>query len=183
MCIRDRITEPQRIFDDTGVVDPIWRQPLQNSVSMWYSVMRACSAYMDIRYYGGYSEETTYDAVIRTRFDLQYEESTLDLEKLDMSKLHIWNWNTDERVKHRGYYDVFAIGNETIMGMYCSLFPRYNWYLNYDEEYKKFLSGGWPGQDSGLRNEYLLKWHLINCGIEVEEHPTTIYAADGQIIR
>jgi len=26
------------IFDDKGIVDPIWRQPLQNCKSMWYSV-------------------------------------------------------------------------------------------------------------------------------------------------
>lgn len=176
------ITEPQRVFDDTGVVDPIWRQPLQHSASMWYSVMKAYSCF-DSGYQYLKSEENRYDVFIRTRFDLQYEESTLELENLDMSKLHIWEWKTDERVRHRGYYDVFAIGNEGNIRMYSSLFPRLNWYLNYDESYRKFLSGGWPGQDSGLRNEYLLKWHLLNCGVEMEIHPTMIDGADGHILR
>ena len=170
------ITQPQKEFDDTGIVDPIWRQSLQNSASMWYSVMQSYSAMSVLN-------TTKYDVVIRTRFDLQYEESTMDLESLDMNALHIWEWKTDERVKYRGYYDVFAIGSVNNISLYTSLFPRLNWYLNYDEEYRRFLSGGWPGQDSGLRNEYLLKWHLINCGMAVRIHPTTIEGADGHIIR
>jgi hypothetical protein len=160
------------IFDDKGIVDSMWRQPLQNSKSMWYSVKQSYDLV-----------DGEYDCYIRTRFDLRYEDSTLDLNSLDLSKLHMWNWDTDQRVKHRGYYDVFAIGNKTNVGIYSSLYTKINWYLNYDEDYYHFLSGGWPGQDSGLRNEYLLKWHLTKSSIETKIHKTNIQNADGQIIR
>jgi hypothetical protein len=166
--------EKQKIFDSTGITDPIWRQPLQSCKSMWYSVNKVFDLV---------DESIEYDFLIRTRFDLKYEESTLKLENLDKNKLHLWNWDTDVRVKHRGYYDVFAIGNKNNMGIYSSLYTKLNWYLNYDTEYINFLKDGWPGQDSGLRNEYLLKWHLINSGVNVEVHDTKINGADGQIIR
>lgn len=160
------------VFDDKDIVDPLWRQPLQNSKSMWYSLYKSYTLI-----------DKHYDVVIRTRFDLQYEDSLLDLESLDLNKVHVWDWTTDERVKHRGYYDVFAIGNQTNMGIYSQLYRKIDWYLNYDLNYVEFLKGGWPGQDSGLRNEYLLRWHLTNSGIDVVEHPTTLDTADGQIIR
>lgn len=164
--------EPQKVFDQKKIVDAIWRQPLQNSKSMWYSVQQAFAMV-----------PTGYDVYIRTRFDLRYEDSLLDLESLDVSKLHVWDWDTDERVKHRGYYDVFAVGNYETIGIYSQVFSRMDWYLNYDEDYKEFLRGGWPGQDSGLRNEYLLRWHLTSSGVPVIIHPNTIPHADGQIIR
>jgi len=159
-------------FDNTNISDPIWRQPLQNCKSMWYSVQQTFT-----------SVPKGYDVYIRTRFDLRYEPSTLDLEALDLSMLHVWDWDTDSRVKHRGYYDVFAVGTYDTIGIYSQVFSKIDWYLNYDEEYKKFLSGGWPGQDSGLRNEYLLRWHLTTSGVKVIEHKNTIPHADGQIIR
>jgi hypothetical protein len=164
--------EKSIVFDDKNIVDPIWRQPLQNSKSMWYSVSKTYDLI-----------ENEYDVYIRSRFDLRYEPSTLDLESLDMNKLHVWNWNTDERVKHRGYYDVFAIGNKTNMGIYSSLYSKIDWYLNYDRDYIQSLKGGWPGQDSGLRNEYLLKWHLTQTNVDVKIHKTEMQHADGQIIR
>jgi hypothetical protein len=164
--------EPPKIFDEKNIVDPMWRQPLQNTKAMWYSVQKA----FEITPPG-------YDVYIRTRFDLRYEESLLNLSSLDLSTLHVWDWNTDGRVKHRGYYDVFAVGTYDTIGIYSNVFSRIDWYLNYDEDYKVFLQGGWPGQDSGLRNEYLLRWHLTTSGIPVTLHSTTIPHADGQIIR
>lgn len=160
------------VFDKNNIVDPIWRQPLQNSKAMWYSVLQSFSLV-----------PKGYDCYIRTRFDLRYEESTLQLESLDLSKLHVWDWDTDLRVKHRGYYDVFAIGNYETMGIYSQVYNRMDWYLKHDEKYKEFLQGGWPGQDSPLRNEYLLRWHLTSSGVPVEIHSNKIPHADGQIIR
>lgn len=160
------------IFDNKNVVDPMWRQPLQNSKSMWYSVMKSFLL-----------TNRGYDVYIRTRFDLRYESSLKDLDKLDLSKLHVWDWDTDDRVKHRGYYDVFAIGSYETIGIYSKLYHRMDWYLNDDIEYKKFLQGGWPGQDSGLRNEYLLRWHLTTSGVPIEVHKNVIPHADGHIIR
>jgi hypothetical protein len=164
--------ESPKIFDTNNHVDPMWRQPLQNTKSMFYSINRA---YQSI--------DKDYDVYIRTRFDLRYEPATMSLESLDLNKLHVWDWDTDSRVKHRGYYDVFAIGNKDIMGIYCNTFTKLDWYLNYDQDYSIFLQGGWPGQDSKLRNEYLLRWHLTTSGVPVQVHPNTIPHADGHIIR
>ena len=164
--------EKQIVFDEKKIVDPMWRQPLQNSKSMWYSVQKAFEMV-----------PKGYDVYIRTRFDLRYEESLMELEELDLSTLHLWDWDTDERVKHRGYYDVFAVGTYEQIGIYSQVYSRMDWYLNYDEDYKAFLRGGWPGQDSGLRNEYLLRWHLTSSGVPVTIHPNTMPHADGQIIR
>jgi hypothetical protein len=124
-----------------------------------------------------------YDVYIRTRFDLRYEPSLTDISQLDLSKLHVWDWDTDSRVKHRGLYDVFAVGTYETIGIYSSLFQRMDFYLKHDAGYQEFLRGGWPGQDSGLRNEYLLRWHLKTSGVPVEIHPNTIPHADGHIIR
>jgi hypothetical protein len=164
--------ETPKVFDNKGIVDPLWRQPLQNSKSMWYSVMRAFAL-----------TKPGYDVYIRTRFDLRYEPSLTDISQLDLSKLHVWDWDTDSRVKHRGLYDVFAVGTYETMGIYSSLFQRMDFYLKHDAGYQEFLRGGWPGQDSGLRNEYLLRWHLKTSGVPVEIHPNIIPHADGHIIR
>jgi hypothetical protein len=166
-----RVSKPI-VFDNKNIVDPVWRQPLQNTKSMFYSIRGAYDLAEE------YVRPNKYDCYIRTRFDLQYEESTLDLESLDLSKLHVWKWDTDPRVRHHGYYDVFAIGNHDVMGIYSNVFPKIDWYLNYDEDYQRFLEG-----DSKLRNEYLLRWHLTTSGVDVVEHETNIPHADGQIIR
>jgi hypothetical protein len=160
------------IFDKNNIKDPMWRTSLQNCKSMWYSIQKAFELV-----------PTGYDAYIRTRFDLMYEESLLDLESLDFTKVHTWAWENDPRVTHRGYYDIFGIGSYDTMGIYSQVFSKIDWYLNYDEEYKKFLSGGWPGQDSGLRTEYLLRWHLTTSGIKVVEHKAVRPQPEGQIIR
>jgi hypothetical protein len=155
------------VFDNSNIIDPIWRQPLQNTKSMFYSLHKA----FDLT-------TTGYDCYIRTRFDLRYEQSTLDLENLDLTKLHVWNWDTDSRVKDRGYYDVFAIGSYDTTSIYSEIYPKLDWYLNYDVTYKQSLQG-----DSALRNEYLLRWHLNSSGVPVHVHSTSIPHADGHIIR
>lgn len=160
------------IFDNKNIVDPIWRQPLQNSKAMWYSVQQAFLL-----------TSQGYDGYIRTRFDLRYEPSTMDISALDLNKINVWDWDTDSRVKHRGFYDVFAVGSYDSIGIYSHVFSKMDWYLNFDENYKRHLQGGWPGQDSGLRNEYLLRWHLQSSGVPVEAHKNVIPHADGQIIR
>jgi hypothetical protein len=161
------IFDPPKTFDTNNITDPVWRQPLQNTKSMFYSIQQAFNL-----------TNVGYDVYIRTRFDLRYEKSTLELASFDLNKLYLWNWDTDPRVRGRGYYDVFAIGSYDTIGIYSNVFPRLDWYLNYDVLYKQFLEG-----DSGLRNEYLLRWHLTNSGVPVTITPTHIPHADGQIIR
>jgi len=160
------------VFDTNNIVDPMWRQPLQNTKSMFYSMWMA-----------NVIVDGEYDWYIRTRFDLRYEPSTIQLDTLDPTALHVWDWDTDSRVKHRGYYDVFAVGSKHTMDIYCNTYTKIDWYLNYDQDYSIFLQGGWPGQDSKLRNEYLLRWHLTTSGVPVQVHPNTIPHADGHIIR
>lgn len=63
--------------------------------------------------------------------------------------------------------------------VFCNLFS----YVANDENYLKFLQGGWPGQDSPLRNEYLLKWHLVKNNIEVKELATLQNKSDIGLIR
>lgn len=166
------IIEPPKIFDADGVVDPMWRQPLQATRSMYYSIAQTFAL-----------TNPGYDCYIRCRFDIRYEESTSRLEELDLTKLHVWDWDTDERVKHRGYYDVFAVGTYDTLGIYSNVYDRLNWYLMHDNDYQEFLSGGWPGQDSKLRNEYLLRWHITTSGVPVTVHSNSIKHADGHILR
>ena len=52
-----------------------------------------------------------------------------------------------------------------------------------DQNFINYLQGGWPGQDSTLRNEYLLKWHLIKNNVKVFEHPTKFPNSSVGIIR
>jgi len=159
--------EDQTTFDPSGYKDPVWRQSLNNTMSMFYSLHKAFSLV-----------DNSYDMYIRTRFDLRYEEATAKLESLTPNYLHLWDWKTDHRVKHHGLYDVFAAGTYDQIGIYSQVFPKLNFYLNYDDDYSKFLQG-----DSKLRNEYLLKWHLIKSGVLWKEHETKVTTADGQIIR
>ncbi len=166
------LIESPKIFDTANVIDKMWRQPLQATKSMYYSIAQAFTL-----------TNPGYDYYIRSRFDIRYEESTSRLEQLDLTKLHVWDWDTDERVKHRGYYDVFAVGTYDTVGLYSNVYDRLNWYLMHDNDYQEFLNGGWPGQDSRLRNEYLLRWHLTTSGVPVTVHSNSIKHADGHIIR
>lgn len=158
-------------FADPKLEDPIWKQGLNNSMSMWHSIKQSFTGIPD-----------DYDLYIRTRFDLRYDPSLLDLETLDRSSMHLWDWDTDSRVKNRGLNDLFAIGTYEQMKAYVSLFDSLTHYLYNDQDYRRFLQGGWPGQDSGLRNEYLLKWHLFKNKVPVTSHPNQL-PSSGQIIR
>ena len=163
------ILEKPLVFDASGYKCPIWRQPLNNTLSMFYSIYKSIQLI-----------EKQYDYVIRTRFDIDYSNFNLELPK---KGIIIPEWNTDIRVKHRGFYDVFSIGSQYDMGIYSQVFSNTISYITNDEQFLNFLSGGWPGQDSPLRNEYLLKWHLIKNNIEVKTLPTLEIRADVGIIR
>ena len=156
-------------FDASGYACPIWRQPLNNTLSMYYSIYRS------IQLVGG-----EYDYIIRSRFDLDYSKFNLEFPQ---DGINIPYWNTDVRVRDRGYYDVFAIGTPESMQTYSTVFSNAISYISNDENYLRFLQGGWPGQDSPLRNEYLLKWHLTKNNITIKEIPTLEDKSDVGIIR
>jgi hypothetical protein len=124
--------------------------------------------------------EENYDYVIRTRFDVDYSNLNLEFPE---EGIILPEWNTDIRVKSRGYYDVFALGKPEDMKVYSQVFSNVISYVTNDEDFINSLTGGWPGQDSPLRNEYLLKWHLLKNNIKVKELPTLEIKSDVGLIR
>jgi hypothetical protein len=166
---KNYILEQPIVFDASGYQCPIWRQPLNNTLSMFYSIYKSFQLI-----------EGEYNYVIRTRFDLDY--SLFNLEPPE-NNINIPEWNTDPNVKHRGFYDVFAFGPQPLMKVYSEVFSNIISYITNDPHFLEFLQGGWPGQDSPLRNEYLLKWHLIKNNITINELPTTEKRADVGLIR
>lgn len=165
----DYIIETPILFDASGYKCPIWRQPLNNTLSMYYSIYKSFQLI-----------NSEYDYVIRTRFDIDYSKLNSTLPE---NGINIPEWNTDIRVKHRGYYDIFAVGNYGDMKVYSQTFSNVIRYVTGDSEFLDFLKGGWPTQDSPLRNEYLLKWHLLKNEIIVNELPTLEKSASIGIIR
>lgn len=163
------ILEKPIIFDASGYKCPIWRQPLNNTLSMFYSIYRSFQLV-----------EGDYDYIIRTRFDINYSKFNLEFPE---EGIILPEWNTDIRVKSRGYYDVFALGKPEDMKLYSQVFSNIISYITNDEDFLNFLNGDWPGQDSPLRNEYLLKWHLLKNNIKVKELPTLEIKADVGLIR
>ena len=166
---KNHILENPIVFDASSYKCPIWRQPLNNTLSMFYSIYRSFQLI-----------EGDYDLVIRTRFDIDYSKFNLELPE---EGIILPEWNTDIRVKSRGYYDVFALGKQEDMRIYSQVFPNVISYVTNDENLLNSLTGGWPGQDSPLRNEYLLKWHLLKNNIKVKELPTLEIKSDVGLIR
>jgi hypothetical protein len=78
---------------------------------------------------------------------------------------------------------VFAIGKQQDMNIYSETFSNVISYITNDEQFLDSLSGGWPGQDSPLRNEYLLKWQLIKNNIKTKIIPTLEEKSDVGLIR
>jgi hypothetical protein len=78
---------------------------------------------------------------------------------------------------------VFALGKSEDMKVYSQVFSNVISYITNDEEFLISLQGEWPGQDSPLRNEYLLKWHLLKNNIKVKELPTLEEKSDVGLIR
>jgi hypothetical protein len=163
------IIEKPIVFDASDYKCPIWRQPLNNTLSMFYSIYKSIQLV-----------EGEYDYIIRTRFDIDYSKFNLGLPQEGIT---LPEWNTDIRVKDRGYYDVLAIGKQQDMNTYSETFSNVISYITNDEQLLYSLSGGWPGQDSPLRNEYLLKWHLVKNNIKVKIVPTLEEKSDVGLIR
>lgn len=166
---KNYILEQPIVFDASGYKCPIWRQPLNNTLSMFYSIYESFQLI-----------EGEYDYVIRTRFDIDYSKFSLEFPK---EGLILPEWNTDIRVKQRGFYDVFALGTQHSIKTYSEVFSNVISYVTNDLQMMEFLKGGWPGQDSPLRNEYLLKWHLIKNNINVKTLPTLEKNSDVGLIR
>lgn len=163
------------VFDASNYKCPIWRYPINTLLSMYYSVYKS---FQLCKY-----SNVEYDAVIRTRFDLDYSQIPINIESVNLNSVHIPKWYTDPRVSHRGYYGLFLLGNYKNMEKFSTLFSHIIQYITLDQDFQQFLSGGWPGQDSPIRDEYLTKWHLIKNNIPVEEFDTLTKSATAAIIR
>jgi hypothetical protein len=163
------ILEQPIIFDASDYKCPIWRQPLNNTLSMFYSIYKSIQLI-----------EEEYDYIVRTRFDIDYSKLNLELPQ---EGIILPEWNTDIRVKDRGYYDIFAIGKQSDMVLYSQIFSNVIGYITNDEQFITYLQGEWPGQDSPLRNEYLLKWHLLKNKIKIKILPTLEEKSDVGLIR
>jgi hypothetical protein len=166
---KNYIIEKPIVFDASRIKCPIWRQPLNNTLSMFYSIYKSIQLV-----------EGEYDYIVRTRFDIDYSKFNLELPQ---EGIILPEWNTDIRVKDRGYYDVLAIGKQQDMNVYSETFSNIISYITNDEQLLYSLSGGWPGQDSPLRNEYLLRWHLVKNNIKVKIVPTLEEKSDVGLIR
>jgi hypothetical protein len=166
---KNYIIEKPIVFDASEIKCSIWRQPLNSTLSMFYSIYKSIQLV-----------ENEYDYIIRTRFDIDYSKFNLELPQ---EGIILPEWNTDIRVKDRGYYDVFAIGKQPDMVIYSETFSNIISYITNDESFFHTLSGGWPGQDSPLRNEYLLKWHLTKNNIKTKIISTLEEKSDVGIIR
>ena len=155
-------------FDERGLKCNIWSNTsIHNSLSQYYSLRQS---FLVVK------KSKNYDFVIRTRFDINHDNLIYDLNSLDKNVINLPKWSTcvDPRVCHRGYCDLFAVGNINNMEVYSKIFSNYIYYIFADMEYRNYLLGpDWPGQDSPLRNEYVVKWHLNKNKIPVNEMDLT----------
>ena len=140
------LVEEQIIFDKLDRRDPIWKTPLQNILSMYYSM------YMANQLRNLYEETTgvVYDFVMRMRTDLKISKP-IELEKIEKGKLAIYEW-TETVYDKVGVSDVFAIGTPDIMNIYSDLYSKIMYYIDQDQTYII--------DDSKMRAEYILKHHL-----------------------
>ena len=145
--------EKQIQFADPSIKDPMWNTPLQNLLSMYYSMFQANSLLMH-----GFPKE--YDFVMKIRSDLKIVRP-IELEKIEKDKLAIYNW-TQLSYNPIGLSDVFAIGTPKIMDVYSNLYFKVMEYLNNDPT--------WNINEPKMRAEYLLHHHIITANkIEVQK--------------
>jgi len=140
------LVEQQIKFAEKDVKDPTWNTPLQNLLSMYYSM------YMGNQLKSLYEEEQKfkYDFVIKMRSDLQIHRP-IELEKIEPGKLALYNW-TQLAYNDIGSSDVFAVGPSDIMDIYSDLYSKVLYYLYEDPT--------WNIRDPKMRAEYILNHHL-----------------------
>ncbi len=148
------LIEEQIIFDDRGIKDPVWNTPLQNLMSMYYSM------FMGNQLKSIYEEEKgfKYDFVMKMRSDLDIHRP-IELEKIEKGKLALYNW-TQLVYNDIGSSDVFAIGPSNVMDIYSDLYSKVLYYLNEDPT--------WIIRDPKMRAEYILKHHIVSNKIETQ---------------
>lgn len=138
------LAEQQIKFAESDVKDPLWNTPLQNIMSMYYSM------YMGNQLKSLYEEEQKfkYDFVMKMRSDLQIVRP-IELEKIEQGKLALYNWT---QLGYTGSSDVFAVGPSNIMDIYSDLYGKTLYYLYEDPT--------WIINEPKMRAEYILHHHL-----------------------
>ena len=156
-------------FDTTGIRGPAIKYRLNSNLSAAYSIY---AAYQLVKHSG-----INYDLVIRTRFDLEFTDYVSpeclflkDLSLLDPNKLNSFSYPLTEDgfpTRLTEVDDVFAVSSPEIAEIYSSYFSYilYNIYLN--SEYTDFLEEFISNDPDPIFPESLLKFHLINNGVEI----------------
>jgi len=161
------------IFDKFNVMCPLWNGvSFNNLLSQYHSLQQSfllCKKETNVK----------YDLLIRSRYDINYDNVSLDLLNIDKDVITLPEWYTDLRCAFRGYCDLFAVGNLANMTVYSDLFSCFLYYVLFDRDFRDYLSVGWlpdpnrlAGQDSPMRPEYLVKWNLIKHKIPVKTFET-----------
>lgn len=140
------LIEEQIVFDKENRKDTMWNTPLQNILSMYYSM------YMGNQLKSLYEEEKgfKYDFVMKMRSDLRIHKP-IELEKIEPGKLALYNW-TELVYNDIGSSDVFAVGPSDIIDIYSDLYSKTLYYLYEDPT--------WNIRDPKMRAEYILNHHL-----------------------
>ena len=146
--------------DTTG---NMWRQSIQNSLSMWYSVHKT----NELKINHEKINNIKYDYVIRTRTDIEFDLVLDDFKNYKKDTITLHKWKTSSPQVNYGYKDCFAIGGSDVMNIYSSLYNYIPFYLQNDKDYRNSINN-----EDHLRNEYFLKWHLSKNKIKVNEIDT-----------
>ena len=146
------LIEEQIIFDKEGRKQEPWNTPLQNLLSMYYSM------FMGNQLKSQYEEEKgfKYDFVIKMRSDLKIHHP-IPLEEIQTNKLALYKWT---QLHYNGSSDVFAIGPSKIMDIYSDLYNKVMYYLDSDPT--------WQINEPKMRAEYILLHHILSNKIDTQ---------------
>ena len=148
------LIEEQIIFDKEGRKQAPWNTPLQNLLSMYYSM------FMGNQMKCQYEEEKgfKYDFVIKMRSDLKIHRP-IPLEEIQKDKLALYKWT---QLGYTGSSDVFAVGSSKIMDIYSDLYNKVMYYLDSDPT--------WQINEPKMRAEYILLHHILSNKIETQSN-------------
>lgn len=146
------LIEEQVIFDKEGRKQEPWNTPLQNLLSMYYSMYTGNQLKMMYEEEKGFK----YDFVIKMRSDLQIHRP-IPLEDIQTDKLALYRWT---QLNYTGSSDVFAIGSSQIMDIYSDLYNKVMYYLDSDVT--------WNISEAKMRAEYILHHHINTNKIPVQ---------------
>ena len=114
------VFETPKVFESNLTPEASIPHPIQNTLSMLYSIEQANNARNEYEK----QEGVVYDCVIRLRTDLYFgDNANINLSTIDLKKM-----NVVERASHRSYgcNDQFAISNPVNMNAYSRTYSLVN---------------------------------------------------------